>query len=103
MCTGTAAEPAQPLITQFDRGAPKCSATFPSLADFRAKVPAFEAHGQQLTGDARSIFTVPDLRRYDLRRPLPASGRVAMPEAVRQLLGWNDKQAAWTVGAYPTD
>lgn len=100
---GTAAEPAQPLIGQFERGSPKCSAAFSSLAAFRAKVPAFEAHGQQLTGDARSIFTVPDLRRYELRRPLPVSGRVAMPEAVRQLLGWNDKQAASTVGAYPTD
>ena len=91
------------MITQFDRGSPKCSAAFASLADFRAKVPGFEAHGQQLTGDARSIFTAPDLHRYELRRPLPASGRVAMPEAVRQLLGWNDKQAASTVGAYPAD
>jgi hypothetical protein len=86
-----------------DTDSADCSATFASLAEFQEQVPGFEAHGQQLEGNARSVFTAPDISRYQLRRALPASREVAMPQAVRALLGWSEEEAALTVGAYPAD
>jgi hypothetical protein len=92
---------AGPLITWIDTGAQRCSAGFASLDDFREEVPGFEAHGQELQGDPRSVFTAPDLRRYGLLRALPASGETAMPPTVREWLGWSEAEASRTVGAYP--
>ncbi len=94
---------AAPLIRRFDAGSADCSASFRSLRAFRQRAPNFESHGHRLDGDARSVFSAPDIRRYQLLHSLPASGEVAMPEAVRKLLGWGSKQAAQTVGAYPIE
>jgi hypothetical protein len=91
------------LITWVDKGSPSCAADFASLEVFRAQAPGFEAHGRQLEGDARSVFTAPDLRRYQLLRPLRTTGEVTMPAAARKLLGWSKTQAALTVGAYTAE
>ena len=91
---------AAPLVSWVDTNAADCAARFPSLAAFRERVASFEVHGRQLEGDARSVFTAPDIRRYQLRRALPGSG-VALPQSVRELLGWSKEQAARTVGAFP--
>jgi hypothetical protein len=94
---------ATPLISWVDTDSADCSATFASLSVFQEQVPGFDAHGQQLEGDARSVFIAPDISRYQLRLTLPASRDVAMPRAVRELLGWSKKEAALAVGAYPPD
>ena len=94
---------AAPLLRWVDADSAGCSAGFASLAAFQARVPGFEEHGRQLEGNPRSVFTAPDISRYRLRRALPASRDVALPEPVRELLGWSKQQAALTVGALPAD
>lgn len=94
---------AAPLATWVDTDAADCTASFASLAAFREQVPDFEEHGRQLEGDARSVFTAPDISRYQLRGALPVSRDVATPRAVRKLLGWSKKEAAATAGAYPVE
>lgn len=94
---------ATPMVGWVDTRAADCSATFGSLASFREQVRGFEAGGRQLEGTARSVFTAPDLRRFQLRRGLSAGRGVVMPETVRELLGWSRKAAAATVGAVPAD
>jgi hypothetical protein len=91
---------AGPLVTWIDADAAGCTAGFSSLEAFREQVPGFEAHGQELEGDPRRVFSAPDLGRYDLLRALPASREVAMPPAVREWLGWSVEEAEVTVGAY---
>lgn len=78
-----------------------CSTAFSSMADFQQQVPPFEAHGQQIEGSPRTLFTGSDIDRYTLRQPLPTSRQVSMPTKIRKLLGWSKKEAALTVGAYP--
>lgn len=92
---------ATPLVRWVDTQAPDCSASFASLAAFQEQGPDFEVHGTQLEGTPRTVFTAPDLRRFQLRRGLPASRDVVMPERVRALLGWSGEEAAATVGAIP--
>ena len=92
-----------PLMSWVDTNSAGCSMSFASLAVFRERVPAIEVHGRQLEGSPRSVFTAPDIRRYQLRRALPASRDAAMPQAVRELLGWSQRQAALTVGAFPAN
>lgn len=94
---------AAPLVSWVDTNAANCSARFASLAAFRERVPGIEVHGRQLEGSPRSVFTAPDISRYQLRRALPASGSVALPPSVREQLGWSKEQAARTVGALPVD
>jgi hypothetical protein len=89
-----------PLVSWVDTRAPNCSATFASLAQFRQQASGFEVHGQQLEGDQRTLFTAPDIRRFELRRGLPASREVVMPDSVREWLNWSREEAASTVGAY---
>ncbi len=91
---------AGPLLSWVDSDAADCSARFSSLQAFQAQVPAFEAHGQQLTGDARSVFVSPELGLFELSRPLPTSREIAMPRTVRERLGWSSDEAERTVGAY---
>jgi hypothetical protein len=73
-----------------------CTASFASLADLRAASP-FEAHGREIDRSLQSLFLAPDLKRYELRTALPATG-VATPADVLKLLGWKKAQ---TAGAYP--
>lgn len=89
-----------PLVNWVDTDAADCSARFASLEAFRERVPAFETHGQQLTGDARSVFVSPELGLFELSRPLPTSRPIAMPRTVRERLGWSADEAERTVGAY---
>lgn len=90
-----------PVISWVDTQAANCTAAFPSLAAFHQGTPGFEAQGRQVEGDTRDVFTAPDIRRFQLRRSLPVSREVVMPESVRMLLGWSSEDAARTVGAYP--
>jgi hypothetical protein len=92
---------ATPLMSWVDTSAPNCAATFPSLTAFQEQVRGFEAQGGQLEGTARTVFDAPDIRRFQLRRELPASRNVVIPESVRALLGWSSEEAAVTVGAHP--
>ena len=94
---------ATPLVKWVDTHSTDCSSSFASLPAFQKQVSGFEVHGQQLDGDARSVFTAPDIDRFQLLQALPASRDVAMPKAVRKLLDWSKKEAALTVGAYPAD
>lgn len=92
---------AAPLVGWVDADAEGCFTTYASLNDFQEQAPGFEAHGKHQDGTARTVFTAPDIRRYYLRRALPASPEVVIPEAVREFLGWSEAAAAGTVGAYP--
>ena len=94
---------ASPVVRWVDTEADGCTATFATLTDFREEVSGFEGHGQEVEGDARSVFVAPDISRFQLRRALPASSEVAIPDSVRELLGWSEDVAAATVGAYPAD
>jgi hypothetical protein len=90
---------APPLIIWSPAATESCLATFGSLAEFRKLFPLFEANGQQLDRTPPSIFTAPDLERYELLKIIPGT-RVAIPGEVRNLLNWK----AGTVlmpGAYP--
>ncbi|MFW6331301.1 MAG: hypothetical protein ACOC3J_06215 [Gemmatimonadota bacterium] len=92
---------ATPLVRWVDTRTPDCSASFASWGAFREQVRGFEVHGTQLEGTPRSVFTAPDLHRFQLRRERPGSRDVIMPERVRMLLGWSSEEAAATVGAVP--
>ena len=90
------------LIRWADAESPGCSASFASLDDFREEAAGFAMHGQQREGTPHSVFVAPDLRRYQLRRALPARPEVVTPENVREWLGWSNAAAERTVGAHPT-
>ncbi|MBN2062845.1 MAG: right-handed parallel beta-helix repeat-containing protein, partial [Deltaproteobacteria bacterium] len=90
-----------PLIRWSPAGGDNCQVAFKSLDDFRNAAKGFEKTGIQVNMTARSIFRGPDLKRYDLLRPLPEVKNIGIiPEEVRKILGWSRKQAH-CVGAYP--
>jgi parallel beta-helix repeat protein len=90
-----------PLISWSPSQTEGCVSRYASLEDFRKAVPGWETGGRQLNLTPRSVFRGPDLQRYELRQPLPASpGWEMSPPEIGKLLGWNEQEAK-TVGAYP--
>jgi parallel beta-helix repeat protein len=78
-----------------------CFKEFATLDDFRAEVTGFEQHGTQIDATPRDVFRSPELKNFRTSRPLErAGGAPALPDQVRELLGWSEAQAR-TVGAYP--
>jgi hypothetical protein len=88
-----------PLIEWSPAATDSCSVNMGSLEEFRKLVPGFGAGGALLDRTPRSVFKSPELSRYELLEALPASV-VPLPEDVRKLLGWSERDAL-TVGAYP--
>jgi parallel beta-helix repeat protein len=73
-------------------------ATLDTLAEFRKLVPKFEAHSRLIDRTPRSVFKGPDIGRYELRAPVPAT--VPTPASILKLLGWG-KVKGFVAGAYP--
>jgi hypothetical protein len=78
---------------------PSCLIGLASLEELRALRPEFEAHGQYLPEDPRSIFKSWDLGHYELIRSLGGAAADALPEEVRKLLGWPERRPH-AAGAY---
>lgn len=94
---------ATPLVRWTDTEAENCSVSYASLDAFRDDVSGFAANGQDFEGTPRTVFCSPEMRRFELRRPITSDAAVVMPESVRTLLGWSREAAAQTVGAYPAE
>jgi parallel beta-helix repeat protein len=78
-----------PLITWSPTAGPSCTAQLASPADLTALHATFETHSRAVSGYAGALFRSPELRRYELAAPLPATVTVdPVPDAVRKLLGW---------------
>jgi hypothetical protein len=58
-------------------------------------VPGIEAKSRQIDAAPSDIFKSPDLKRFELVKPLPAAQPT--PPAVLKMLGW---KSAGSVGAY---
>ena len=67
-----------PLIEWSPAATDTCTTKVASLEEFRTLAPAFETSGRQLDRTMRSVLRGPDLNRYDLLQPLPATTPVAV-------------------------
>lgn len=78
-----------------------CTTYFRDLSGFRKINPGFESQSKVMYSDMRSVFKSPELKNYELVKPLEGFDMaVPLPDEVRQLTGWNDKE--WRQpGAYP--
>jgi hypothetical protein len=72
-----------------------CTAKPASLADLKKAVPGVEAKSRQIDAAPADVFKSPDLKRFELVKPLPAAQPT--PLAVLKMLGW---KTGGTVGAY---
>lgn len=90
-----------PSILWVSTDEPTCTKEFDSLAAFKKENGGYEKNGVQLDGDPLTVFNASYMHNYTLRAPLPAAESVVMPKEVRKALGWSNKTAEQTVGAYP--
>ena len=95
-----AAPAASPALIQWSpAGGESCQVALASLDDLRRMQPAFEARGRYHPEWFGALFKSPELRAYELARPVtePAD---PLPPDVRRLLGWTEQGSQWP-GAYP--
>jgi len=77
-----------------------CQVELGSVEALQEMQPGFEAAGRYLSDYDGAIFSSPDLRNYDLAKPLPGPPPVDdLPADIRRLLGWGEGPHA--PGAYP--
>jgi hypothetical protein len=97
----TATGAREPLIVYAPSQGENCASRLASLDDFRKLEPAFEKNGVEIDHSPRSVLKGPDMRHFELQRPLPnATAMNFLPSEVRSLLGWSEAEAK-TPGAYP--
>jgi parallel beta-helix repeat protein len=97
----TGASTGQKTITWSPMPADNCVATFDTLDAFRDAVSGIEKHGVQFDATLRDVFQSPELKNFELARQLDRpEGAPALPDEVREVLGWSEAQAR-TIGAYP--
>ena len=91
----------QPLITWSPAAGPACTVQLASPADLTTRHAGFEARSRALNGYAGALFKSPELRRYELVSPLPATfTEDPVPDEVRKAAGWQP-DALRLPGAYP--
>ena len=91
-----------PLLVWSPVAGESCQVELASLEDLQKLQPGFEAHGRYLSDSVGALFRSPELRRYELARPLPGPAPADdLPADVRRLLGWPEQEPR-TPGAYPS-
>ena len=90
----------EPLVIWGPTAAENCRVGVGSLDELRKIAPAFEAHGQALTGYGGPLFRSVELRNFDLDQlPRGVEPVTSIPPDVRRALGWKDGPHA--PGAFP--
>lgn len=90
-----------PLVAWSPVAGESCVVETGSLDELRKLAAGVEANGREWSGFAGALFRSPELRRFELARPLPGLPAVSGPPAeLRRLLGWPEKDAL-TPGAFP--
>jgi len=88
-----------PLVAWGPVANDSCTSELASLDELQKA--GFEVHGTALTAYAGAVFKSPELRRFELARPLPGvAAAVALPVEVRKLLGWGENETL-APGAHP--
>jgi hypothetical protein len=78
-----------------------CQVELNSLEELRERQRGFEERGRCFSDSVGALFKSPELRRYELARPLPGLAPVDdLPPDVRRLLGWQEGEPS-APGAYP--
>ena len=91
----------QPLLVWSPTQGESCQVELASLEDLRKLQPGLELRARSFDDYVGALFRSPQLRRYELARPLPGlAAAFDLPAAVRRLLGWREGEAR-TPGAYP--
>ena len=92
---------ARPLVSYGPAAGRTCTVQLGSPADLTAMHPEFEVRSHALHGYAGALFRSPELRRYDLAAPLPATvTEDPVPDTIRKVAGWQP-DARRLPGAYP--
>jgi len=90
-----------PLLVWSPVAGESCQVEVASLEELRKLQPGLETRGLYLRDYVGALFRSPELRRFDLARPIPGFAPVDdLPAAVRVLLGWPEREPR-TPGAYP--
>ena len=90
-----------PLLVWSPVTGESCQVELASLEELRKVQPELEGRGRYLADYAGALFRSPELRRYDLARPLPGlSPADDLPDDVRRLLGWPEREPR-APGAFP--
>lgn len=81
-----------PLVAWSPVAGESCAVEPASLDELRKLAVGVEANGRELSDFRGALFRSPELRRFELARPLPGLPVASdLPVEVRRLLGWPEK------------
>lgn len=72
----------QPLITLSTDKSEPCNYEIKTLEKLQGSTAEYEADGQLIYGDPRTVFLSPDLKRFELQRHIPKNVNIVLPEQV---------------------
>ena len=72
----------QPLITLSTDKSEPCNYEIKTLEKLQGSTAEYEADGQLIYGDPRTVFLSPDLKRFESQRHIPKNVNIVLPEQV---------------------